>query len=182
MWSAAGGGALTGCRPSSLLQLKISKFISRLAMAAALREVGMVVMAARERASWTEYGQWLLTVMVDDESGRRSMAAGAFNGVGGIQWRQRWRTAMRRGQRGRRSHNNQIKEEAAFGRPPMLSNAQSVGGGHLRDVGNDASAGLWGCSVVGAAAAVHPWGAGSSASMSERRRWRLPTRWRRRWR
>ena len=51
-------------------------------MAAALREGATAIMAARGRASWTEYGQWLLSVAVDDESdGRvqwwrgRSMAA-----------------------------------------------------------------------------------------------------------
>ena len=64
------------------------------------------------------------------------MVAGAFNGGGGGQWQQR-----------HRRHNNQIKEEAAFGRPPTLSDAQSIGGRRLRDVGNGASAGLWGCSV-----------------------------------
>jgi hypothetical protein len=37
------------------------------------------------------------------------------------------------------------------------------------------SAGLWECSVVGAAAVVHLWGAGGSASSLEGRRWRLPT-------
>jgi hypothetical protein len=82
LWSAAGGGVRTGCRHSSSLQQKISKFLSRLAMAAALREGVTAIMAARGRASWTEYGQWLLSVAVDDESdGRvqwwrgRSMAA-----------------------------------------------------------------------------------------------------------
>ena len=74
------------------------------------------------------------------------MVAGAFNGGGGGQWQQR-----------HRRHNNQIKEEAAFGRPPTLSDAQSIGGRRLRDVGDGASAGLWGCSVGirGAQAAAH---------------------------
>ena len=65
--------------------------------------------------------------------------------VVGVQWR--WGrsmmvtmancevTARRRGARGRCRHNNQLKEEAAFGRPPTLSDARSVGGG--------ASAGFW---------------------------------------
>ena len=43
------------------------------------------------------------------------------------------------------------------------------------------SAGLWECSVVGAAAAVHLWGAGGSASSLEGRRRRLPTRGRPHW-
>ncbi len=55
-------------------------------------------------------------------------------------------------------------------------------GGRLRDVGDGASAGLWGCSVVGAAAAVHPWGPVSSSSLLEVHQWRLPTRWQRCWR
>jgi hypothetical protein len=42
--------------------------------------------------------------------------------------------------------------------------------------GDGASEGLWGCSVVGAAAVVHPWGAGGGASSLEGRRWRHPTR------
>ena len=42
--------------------------------------------------------------------------------------------------------------------------------------GDGASEGLWGCSVVGAAAVVHPWGAGGGASMLEACRRRLPTR------
>jgi hypothetical protein len=41
--------------------------------------------------------------------------------------------------------------------------------------GDGASEGLWGCSVVGAAAVVHLWGAGGGASL-EGRRWRHPTR------
>ncbi len=40
-------------------------------MAAALREGATAIMAARGRAIWTEYGQWLLSVAVDDESGGR---------------------------------------------------------------------------------------------------------------
>ncbi len=43
------------------------------------------------------------------------------------------------------------------------------------------SAGLWGCSVVRAAAAVHLWGAGGSASSLEGCQWRLPTRGRPHW-
>ena len=43
------------------------------------------------------------------------------------------------------------------------------------------SAGLWECSVVGAAAAVHLWGAGGSASSLEGRRRRLPMRGRPHW-
>jgi hypothetical protein len=43
------------------------------------------------------------------------------------------------------------------------------------------STGLWECSVVGAAAAVHLWGAGGSASSLEGRWRRLPTRGRPRW-
>ena len=46
--------------------------------------------------------------------------------------------------------------------------------GHLRDVGNGASVGLWGCSVVRAAAVVHPWGISGGASLLERHRRRLP--------
>jgi hypothetical protein len=42
-------------------------------------------------------------------------------------------------------------------------------------------AGLWECSVVGAAAAVHLWGAGGSALSLEGRRRRLPTRGRLHW-
>ena len=42
--------------------------------------------------------------------------------------------------------------------------------------GDRASEGLWGCSIVGAAAVVHPWGAGGGASLLEGRRWRHPTR------
>jgi hypothetical protein len=41
--------------------------------------------------------------------------------------------------------------------------------------------GPWECSVVGAAAAVHLWGAGSSASSLEGRRRRLPMRGRPHW-
>ena len=44
------------------------------------------------------------------------------------------------------------------------------------NVGDGASAELWGCSVVRAAMAVHPWGAGGSASLLEGRRQRLSTR------
>jgi hypothetical protein len=61
------------------------------------------------RAIWTEGG------------GQRRWRA--FNGGGGVLCRQRWPTARRR------RHNNQIKEEAAFRRPPTLSYARSVGGG-----------------------------------------------------
>ncbi len=43
------------------------------------------------------------------------------------------------------------------------------------------SAGLWECSVVGAAAAVHLWGAGGSASSLEGHRRHLPTRGRPHW-
>ena len=39
----------------------------------------------------------------------------------------------------------------------FLTHEASVAGDH-RDVGNGASAGLWGCSNVGAAVAVHPCG------------------------
>jgi hypothetical protein len=42
--------------------------------------------------------------------------------------------------------------------------------------GDVASEGLWGCSVVGAAAVVHPWGAGGGSYSLEGRRRRLPTR------
>ena len=42
--------------------------------------------------------------------------------------------------------------------------------------GDGASEGIWGCSVAGAAAVVHPWGAGSGALSLEGRRWRLPMR------
>jgi hypothetical protein len=42
--------------------------------------------------------------------------------------------------------------------------------------GDGASEGLWGCSIVGAVAVVHPWGAGGGASSLEERRWRLTTR------
>ena len=41
--------------------------------------------------------------------------------------------------------------------------------------GDGASEGLWGCSVVGAAAVVHPWGAGGGASLLEECWRRLPT-------
>ena len=40
--------------------------------------------------------------------------------------------------------------------------------------GDGASEGLWGCSIVGAAAVVHPWGAGGGASSLEGCRRRLP--------
>ena len=43
-------------------------------------------------------------------------------------------------------------------------------------VGDGASEGLWGCSIVGAAEVVHPWGAGGGASLLEGCRRRLPTR------
>jgi hypothetical protein len=42
--------------------------------------------------------------------------------------------------------------------------------------GDGASEGLWGCSVVGMAAVVHPWGAGGGALSLEGRRRRLPMR------
>ena len=42
--------------------------------------------------------------------------------------------------------------------------------------GDGTSEGIWGCSVVGAAALVHPWGAGGGTSSLEGRRRRLPTR------
>jgi len=48
--------------------------------------------------------------------------------------------------------------------------------GRLQDVSDGASAGLWGCSIAGAAAAVHQWGAGGSASSLEGRWRRLPMR------
>ena len=41
--------------------------------------------------------------------------------------------------------------------------------------------GLWECNVVGAAAAVHLWGAGGSALLLEGCRWRHPTRGRPHW-
>ena len=41
--------------------------------------------------------------------------------------------------------------------------------------GDGASEGIWGCSVVGAAVVVHPWGAGGGASLLEACWWRLPT-------
>ena len=65
----------------------------------------------KRRAIWTKDGRWRLTVTVDDE------------GDGDVLCRQRWPTARRR------RHHNQMKEEAAFGRPPTLSDAGSVGGG-----------------------------------------------------
>ncbi len=77
------------------------------------------MMAAQGRASWTEYGWWCLTAAVEDKGGGCSMAAGAFNGGNDGQL----------GQRGRCRRNNQMKEEAAFGCFPMLSDSQSVGGG-----------------------------------------------------
>jgi hypothetical protein len=46
-WSAAGGEARTGCRPSSSLKQKIDDFISCPAMAAALRGGATAMMAAR---------------------------------------------------------------------------------------------------------------------------------------
>ena len=42
--------------------------------------------------------------------------------------------------------------------------------------GNGASEGLWGCSVVGMVAVVHPWGAGGGALSLEGRWRRLPMR------
>jgi hypothetical protein len=41
--------------------------------------------------------------------------------------------------------------------------------------GDGVSEGIWGCSVVGAAVVVHPWGAGGGASSLEGRRRCLPT-------
>ena len=78
------------------------------------------------------------------------MVAGAFNGGGGGQWQQR-----------HRRHNNQIKEEAAFGRPPTLSDAQSIGGRRLRDVGNGAFGGAMGVQRC--------LGSGGSTSVGRRR-------------
>ena len=67
-----------------------------------------------------------------------------------------------RGQRGRRRHNNQMKEEAAFGRPLMLSDAQSVGDG--------ASAEYQQWRLGGAMGVQHCWrGIGDGASMGHRR-------------
>jgi hypothetical protein len=88
----------------------------------------------------------------------------------------------RRGQRGRRRHNNQMKEEAAFGCLRHFPTCKVLVAGHLQDAGNGASAGLWGCIIVGAATGVHPWGACGSASLLEGRPRRLPTRGWRRWR
>jgi hypothetical protein len=51
--------------------------------------------------------------------------------------------------------------------------------GRLRDVGDGALAGLWGCSVVGAATVLHPWGAGGSVLGGAFQR---VGRWLRRWR
>ena len=45
--------------------------------------------------------------------------------------------------------------------------------GRLRDVSDGALAGLWGCSVVGAVAVVHPWGTHGSVLLLEGRRRRL---------
>jgi hypothetical protein len=42
--------------------------------------------------------------------------------------------------------------------------------------GDGASEGLWGCSIVGAAEVVHPWGAGGGKLSLEGRWRRLPTR------
>ena len=75
------------------------------------------------RAICTEDGWWRLMTAVDNKGGGHSMAAGAFYVGGGLLCWQRWPTARRC------RHNNQMKEEAAFGRPPTLSNARSVGGG-----------------------------------------------------
>ena len=69
------GGARTGCRPSSLLQQKINKFMSHPAVAAVSREGATVMMAAQGKVSWTEDR----AVAVDDKGGGRSMVAGAFN-------------------------------------------------------------------------------------------------------
>ena len=74
------GGARTGCRPLSLLQQKNDEFMSRLAMAAALRGGATAMMVAQGRASWTEGGWWRLTAVVDNEGGGSSMAAGEVNG------------------------------------------------------------------------------------------------------
>jgi hypothetical protein len=96
------------------------------------------------RAIWTEGG------------GQRRWRA--FNGSGGVLCRQRWPTARRR------RHNNQIKEEAAFRRPPTLSYARSVGGGasagcrrwHLRrGYGSASLSGQRQRCICGAQAAAH---------------------------
>ena len=96
------------------------------------------------RAIWTEGG------------GQRRWRA--FNGSGGVLCRQRWPTVRRR------RHNNQIKEEAAFRRPPTLSYARSVGGGasagcrrwHLRQgYGSASLSGQRQRCICGAQAAAH---------------------------
>jgi hypothetical protein len=103
------------------------------------------------RAIWTEDGRWHLTAAVDNEGGGRSMG-------GGVLCRQRWPTARRR------RHNNQMKEEAAFGCPPTLSDVQSVGDGASagcrqwrlpRGYGSAALSGQRRRCICGAQAAAH---------------------------
>ncbi len=69
--------------------------------------------------------------------------------------------AKRRGQRLRHRHNNLIKEEAAFGRPPTLSDVRSVGGG--------ASAGCRRWRLGGSMGLQRYRGSSGSASVGRRR-------------
>jgi hypothetical protein len=72
--------------------------------------------------------------------------------------------AKRRGQRGRRRHNNQMEEEASTERPPMLSDAKRRWQGVCEISAMAPQWGYGGCNVVGAAAVVHPWGAGGGVA------------------
>jgi len=104
---------------------------------------------------WTEDGRW------------RWMKK-----VVGVQWR--WGLSMSaksadckvstrwRGQRGRCRHNNQMKEEVAFGCPLTISDTRSVGGG--------ASVECRRWRLGGAMGVQHCWrGSGGSASVGHRR-------------
>jgi len=121
------------------------------------------------RAICTEDGRWRLTTVVDDEGGGHSMAAGVFYVGGGVLCRQRWPTARRR------RLNNQMKEEATPSN--AFRRAKRRWWGVCGMSAMAPSAGLWECRVVGAAAAVHLWG----ASSLEGRRQCLPTRERPHW-
>ena len=119
------------------------------------------------RAIWTEDRRWRLTAAVDNESGGHSMAVGAF--YVGNDGRLQGGTSNEGGG-GLRTPSNAFRrvKRRWWGVRGMLVMAPL--------------AGLWECSVVGAAAVVvHLWGAGGSALLLEGRRRRLPTRRRPHW-